>query len=131
MMIEPGHLGDRVTVMETAIAFLADRQKEVQELTQATERLAQATMSVEEALRTVGELRHRQDQISKNVTKVSNRIPSRKKVALLVASMVALVAVAIYGLHDRSSIHHELRHLETCQSHPRAAVCLPHTIPGG
>lgn len=123
-MIEES-VGDRLTLLETAVAYLVDRQGEVQQLVDATDRLAASTLKVEEALRMVSDVKLRQEQLTRTVKKVSRRGPSRGRLFVIAACIAVLVAVTVYGLHDRSLIHHELRHLETCQSHPLAAMCSP------
>lgn len=124
----PENVGDRLVLLEVAVAYLVERQDEVEKLAAATQSLTDATLSVEAALRTVGEVKQRQEQLARTVRHVAHRVPSRGRLALLILCILVLAAGVAYGTWDRVQIHQQIKHLEDCQ---REAVCLPHPATTG
>lgn len=112
---EPHNTGDRLTLVETAIAYLVARQSDVEQLSDATVSLSESTTGLESALREVGQLRDQQRTLSEKVDTVAPKVAELERVAvprsrlvLTIAFVVALVIAAVMSVLDRHELHQEV-----------------------
>lgn len=114
-------LGDRVKLLELAVAVLADRTADVERLSEATDRLSESTEGLDGALREVGQIKAQTKELAQKVESAAtasdiagltegatHAVPRRWfwVGALIVALVGALVA---YGWWDRGRIRAQIR----------------------
>lgn len=124
MTIPTEPLGDRVKLLELAVATIADRTLEIEELATATDRLSESTGGLESALREVGEVRAEQRSTQARVDEVESKAAAVAAIAVprsrlwLTIIVVAVLAAAVgWGWLDRRHIKAQMRHehIRTCQ----------------
>lgn len=120
----PENIGDRLVLMETALAYLVARQSDVEQLSDATDSLATSTAGLETALREVGQIREKQHELSSKVEEVAPKVEELERVAVprsrlwfTIIFVAALTVAAVLSVLDRQSLHRDVRHNHTriCQ----------------
>src|SRR5438309_5882811 len=91
----PENIGDRILLMETALAYLVARQSDVEQLSDATESLATSTTGLETALREVGQLRERQHELASKVDDVAPKVAELERVAVPRSRLLVTIVVVL------------------------------------
>lgn len=111
----PENVGDRLVLIETAVAYLVERDRNITQLSNATDRLAEGTEGVEAALRAVNEVKAEQrqqqealDTVAPIAAQAATRHEVYRRLVLLWLFIGLVVVAAVFSLIDRHNLHRDV-----------------------